>query len=75
MAISSNTIFHFLRKIEYFEAALKDGLWPRYCTIGELADYVTTNVKRTSITIGDKMQTPKVSASSTMGDWKNIKLK
>lgn len=45
------------------------------CTIGELADYVTTNVKRTSITIGDKMQTPKVSASSTLGDWRNIKLK
>lgn len=45
------------------------------CTIGELTDFVTTNVKRTSITIGDKMQTPKVSASSTLGDWRNIKLK
>ena len=45
------------------------------CTIGELADYVTTNVKRTSISIGDKIQTPKISASSTMGDWRNIKLK
>lgn len=44
------------------------------CTLGELSDYIITNVKRTSISIGDKIQIPKVSASFTMGDWKNMKL-
>lgn len=31
MAISSNALFHFLRKKDFFESALRDGLWPRYC--------------------------------------------
>ena len=45
------------------------------CTIGELSDYITTNVKRTSISIGDKLQTPKVSAPATMSNWRDIMLK
>lgn len=45
------------------------------CTIGELSDYVITNVKRTSITIGDKIQTPKIVVSQKMRDWENKKLR
>lgn len=45
------------------------------CTIGELSDYVITNVKRTSVSIGDNLQTPKVTASTKLSDWRNITLK
>lgn len=31
MTISSNTLFHFKRRYEYFIDYLKNGLWPRYC--------------------------------------------
>lgn len=31
MAISSNTLFHFMTELEYLKQSIKDGLWPRYC--------------------------------------------
>jgi uncharacterized caspase-like protein len=45
-------------------------------TFGELADYVTSEVKKQSIIINGKMQTPVVSASAALSDsWKTMKLK
>lgn len=45
-------------------------------TLGEISDYVTDQVKKTSIVINGKIQTPNVSVSGALGDsWKNIKLK
>ena len=44
-------------------------------TLGELGDYITTNVKRTSFDVNDKIQTPTVIPSATMtSKWRNIKL-
>ncbi len=44
-------------------------------TLGELSDFVTTNVKQYSIRENQKSQTPTVNAPDTMGeDWRNIKL-
>ena len=43
-------------------------------TIGEIADYVTTEVKKTSIVINGKLQTPNASASPSLGNnWRNMK--
>ena len=45
-------------------------------TLGELGDYITTNVKRESIVSNNKSQTPTVTPAATMGDkWKGLKLK
>lgn len=44
-------------------------------TFGELADYVTTEVKKQSIVVNGKMQTPLVSSSSSVTDWQNWKLR
>ena len=45
-------------------------------TLGELADYVTAEVKKESIVINGKMQTPSVSVSSSMESvWRNKKLR
>lgn len=44
-------------------------------TFGELADYVTSEVKKQSIVINGKMQTPLASPSSVAIDWRNWKLK
>ena len=45
-------------------------------TLAELADYVTTEVKKRSIVINGKMQTPSVNTSPHIGNnWKNWKLK
>ncbi len=44
-------------------------------TLGELGDYITTNVKRTSFDVNNKIQTPTVIPSATMMQkWRNIKL-
>ena len=44
-------------------------------TLGELGDYITANVKRTSFDVNDKIQTPTVIPSATMSTkWRNIKL-
>lgn len=44
-------------------------------TFGELADYVTAEVKKQSIVVNGKMQTPLVSPSSSATDWRNWKLR
>ena len=44
-------------------------------TLGELYDYLSTNVKRTSYDVNQKIQTPSVIPSTTMEQkWRNIKL-
>lgn len=45
------------------------------CSLGDLADYITRNVKQQSIVINSKSQTPTISASETVRDWKNSTLK
>ena len=44
-------------------------------SLGELADYVTTEVKKKSILLNGKMQTPLASPSIKATDWRNWKLK
>lgn len=45
-------------------------------TLGELSDYLTREVKRQSFVENNKMQTPTVKTSSSMGNsWQNMKLK
>ena len=44
-------------------------------TFGELADYVTSKVKKQSIVINGKMQTPTATASGSAADWRNWKLR
>lgn len=45
------------------------------CSLGELADYITTNVKRQSIVINRKPQTPAIIFSDSVKDeWMNYKL-
>jgi len=45
-------------------------------TLGELSDYITDNVKKQSIVVNRKSQTPTVTPSATMAEkWKGMKLK
>lgn len=45
-------------------------------TLGEISDYVTNEVRKQSIVINGKMQTPTLTSSSAIGDaWRNWKLK
>ena len=45
-------------------------------TLGELQDYLTSEVKRQSFIENSKMQTPSVSASAAIGQkWRNMRLK
>lgn len=44
-------------------------------TIGELAGFVTAEVKKQSIVANGKMQTPFVSPSSSATDWRNWKFR
>jgi len=45
-------------------------------TLGELGEYITSNVRQQSIVINSKSQTPTVTPSATMGDkWRGMKLK
>ena len=45
-------------------------------TLGELADYITREVKRQSFDENNRSQTPTVSASASIGnDWRSLKLK
>lgn len=44
-------------------------------TFGQLADYVTSEVKKQSIVVNGKLQTPTVSPSVSATDWKNWKLR
>jgi hypothetical protein len=44
--------------------------------LGELSDYVTANVRRQSIVVNGKSQTPSVVSSPAMGDkWEKVRLK
>lgn len=44
-------------------------------TLGDLSDYVTSEVKKRSVVVNGKMQTPLASASSSATDWRNWKLR
>ena len=45
-------------------------------TLGEISDYVTSEVRKQSIVINGKMQTPTLTSSSAIGEsWRNWKLK
>lgn len=44
-------------------------------SFGELAEYVTTEVKKKSIIVNSKLQTPTTSPSSSANNWKNWKLR
>ena len=46
-----------------------------HITLGELADFVTTNVKQRAVVINHKSQTPTVIPSSEAEGWQNWKLK
>lgn len=46
------------------------------CTLGELGEYIQTNVRQQSVVVNRKSQTPTVVSSTTIaGNWKGIKLK
>lgn len=46
------------------------------CTLGELGDYIQTNVRQQSVVVNRKNQTPTVMPSGTMIEkWKNLKLR
>ena len=46
------------------------------CTLGELSDYIQSNVKQQSVVVNRKSQTPTISSSASIADsWKSMKLK
>ncbi len=45
------------------------------CTLGELSDYITTNVSQKSIVLNGKLQTPTVNAAIGMNNWQDMRLK
>lgn len=46
------------------------------CTLGELSEYIQTNVRQQSVVVNRKSQTPTIVPSSSMvNSWKDIKLK
>jgi hypothetical protein len=58
--------YYFLKKLQETKGDI---------TFGELADYVISEVKKQSIVVNGKMQTPLASPSSVAIDWRNWKLK
>ena len=47
-----------------------------HCSLGELGDYLTTQVSRHSIVVNSKSQTPCITASPALqSTWRNLKLK
>lgn len=44
-------------------------------SLGELSEYITNEVRKTSITINGKMQTPTANGPTDSNDWKSWKLK
>lgn len=46
------------------------------CTLGELGEYIQTNVQQQSVVVNHKSQTPTIVSSGTMVDsWRSLKLK
>lgn len=46
------------------------------CTVGELGEYIQTNIRQQSVVVNRKSQTPTVISSTSFGDsWKNLKLR
>lgn len=46
------------------------------CTLGELGEYIQTNVRQQSVVVNRKSQTPTVVPSANIAnDWKNLKLR
>ena len=44
-------------------------------TLGELSNYIETNVKRQSIVVNGKSQTPTVTPSASLENWEGVKLR
>lgn len=44
-------------------------------TLKEIADYISTNVRRQSVVINEKVQTPTVTPSGEMPNWTSLKLR
>jgi hypothetical protein len=46
------------------------------CSLGELSDYIKTNVQQQSIVVSRKSQTPTINVASSLEEsWKSMKLK
>ena len=58
--------YYLLRKLQETQGNI---------TFGELVDYVTKEVRKTSVVINGKMQTPLASPSASATDWMNWKLR
>lgn len=58
--------YHLLKKLQETKGNV---------TMGELADYITSEVKKRSIVVNGKLQTPVVTFSNSAMDWRNWKLK
>ena len=58
--------YYFLKKLQDTKGNV---------SLGELGDYVTTEVKKQSIVVNGKMQTPLASPSTNATDWRNWKLR
>lgn len=58
--------YHLLKKLQETKGNV---------TMGELADYITSEVKKRSIVVNGKLQTPTVTHSSNAADWRNWKLR
>jgi uncharacterized caspase-like protein len=58
--------YHLLKKLQETKGNV---------TMGELADYITSEVKKRSIVVNGKLQTPIVTFSNSATDWRNWKLK
>ena len=58
--------YYFLKKLQDTKGNV---------SFGELADYVISEVKKQSIVVNGKMQTPLASPSTNATDWRNWKLR
>ncbi len=60
------TYFIFLKKLQDTKGDV---------TLGELSEYVNKEVRRQSVVINHKSQSPTVVPADGMNDWSNIKLR
>jgi uncharacterized caspase-like protein len=58
--------YHLLKKLQETKGEVN---------LGELADYITSEVKKHSIVVNGKLQTPTVTHSINATDWRNWKLR